>query len=202
MSRWSRMRYRRGAHPRAGRTGRLHVGFSKASRRTLRLGRSSVFAGALFAMALALACASGDGGAGRSNVEPPVRPASAEELETYVATFDAVGSFAAEVAGELAALARLMAGSDRPRSTFEGDARLLIEGLTVELDRLQSVRLIPLRAELAHGSMKSALERYVEAARLLLPPRHGGPDLLEFAEFDEKMGDADELAGAAAALLP
>lgn len=202
MCRWRRMRYRRAARPRTGPIGRVHVGSSEASRRSLRLRRGSVFAAALLAMALALACSSENGGTGRGQSEPPVRPASAEEFTTYVEIFDAVAASVAEVAGELEALAALMAGSDRPRSTFEADARLLIDGVRAQIDRLQSVQFIPTRAEAAHGSMKLALERYVEAAMLLLPPRHGGPDLLDFSTFDEKMADADEQAGAAASLLP
>ncbi len=180
------------------------MGSSEASRRSLRLRlrRGSVFAAALFAVALALACSSENSGTGRGQSEPPVRPASAEEFTTYVEIFDAVASSVAEVAGELEALAALMASSDRPRSTFEADARLLIDGVRAQIDRLQSVQFTPTRAEAAHGSMKLALERYVEAATLLLPPRHGGPDLLEFAEFDEKMADADEEARKAAAVLP
>lgn len=176
--------------------------FSSTSPRRLPPRGASFFAVALCTLMLAVACSPEDGGRNQDQSDPPVRPASAEELASYVEAVRAVGSSVAEVVGKLEALAALMARSDRPRSTFEADARLLIEALRGPFDQLQSVDLIPARAERAHGSMKLALERYGEAAAMLLPPRHGGPDLLDFSTFDEKMADADEEARKAAALLP
>jgi hypothetical protein len=50
--------------------------------------------------------------------------------------------------------------------------------------------------------MNLALDRYTDAATLLLPPRHGGPDRFELSEFREAMAQGDRLAGDARDALP
>lgn len=121
-------------------------------------------------------------------------PASAAEVETpaltrevYRSLVDSVGRATLEATRLMNQIALFATTDDSTRINAERDVRLVIEALQSGLETLIGAEPVPPATREAHADLKTALERYVEAASLLLPADDGGPETFEPERFRDLM---------------
>jgi hypothetical protein len=166
--------------------------------------RRGALALALVGVSVALAACSGAPTA--ATAEPVTMPetravTAAGSLDVYRALVDSVGLAALEGTRLLNQIALFVTTDEAVRAMAEDDVRLLIQGFELQRQQLEGAEPVPEAAEAAHADLKLALDRYVEAASLLLPASSGGPERFEFSRFQELMQDGGKhFHGAGASL--
>lgn len=104
-------------------------------------------------------------------------------VDAYLPLFESVNMVTLDASMLLNQLAGTAAASDQGHAIIDADARILLGSFELQLDKLESAEPVTPELGAAHESLKAALDRYVEAASLLLARDEGGPDRFDLRGF-------------------
>ncbi len=158
---------------------------------------AAAMAGAIFA-ALAIAC-SADGGPAASSGSPPDGGTTEDD---FISVFSAISVMVLDDTRLMNQIAISASVDDQARIDSHDIVRRIQDDLNNQLEVLEQLEPVSQTVDEAHESAKAAMMKYIEAARLLLPPQGSDGEPFEFSEYQTLMAAAGKAFHGAGFALP